>query len=160
MAMSLFERVLAHLRGRPEIADLRSETPADLELKAACAVLLLEAAYGDEDYAWAEHRVIVDGLRRAFGLGRRETLHLLDQAEGIRPPVVALRDVTDVLRDRFDPEQRVRVLTLLWRVVEADGVLEDWENAFATHVAAAVGLTPEQADRARDAARARKGIGT
>ncbi len=151
--MSLFERVLDWLRSdgmeQPEIADAASDGAGDLELRAATAVLLLEAAYGDSDYAWSEHRVIVEGLRRGFGLDRRQVHQLLGQAEEIRPPVLSLADVTDVLRDRLGPEQRQAVLGLLWKVISADGIDEPWEEAFAAHVAGALEIPRDRQSEAR-----------
>jgi hypothetical protein len=40
-------------------------------------------------------------------------------------------------------------LELLWRVIDADNVVEEWEGVFADHVAAAVGLSREEAELAR-----------
>ena len=112
-------------------------------------ILLLEAAYGDTDYLWRENRTIVKGLEREFGLGKREILELLGRANEIRPPVVKLADVTDVIRDRFTLEQRKEVLRLVWRVVEADGTVDEWEESFADHIGKAVGLRGEDARAAR-----------
>lgn len=122
---------------------------ADLELQAATAVLLIEAAYGDTEYVWREHRAIVKGLEREFGLGRREVQELLGRAAEIRPPVVALADVTQVLRDRFTREQREEVLRLLWSVIDADDTIEEWEEVFAAHVATVLGLDAAAARTAR-----------
>jgi uncharacterized tellurite resistance protein B-like protein len=93
-------------------------------------------------------------LEDAFGLDKKETLNLLDRAEEIRPPIVKLADVTDVLVDRFSEEQRAEVVSMIWKVVEADDVLEEWEESFANHIAKAVGLDAAQAKAARDRARA------
>jgi uncharacterized tellurite resistance protein B-like protein len=120
---------------------------------AAAAVLLLEAAYGDEAYVWKEERALVRGLERAFGIGRRETQELLARAEEIRPPVVTLADVIDVLGRSYDVDQRKQVLALLWRVIEADGEVGPWEAAFAGHVTRALGLSADQAAEVRSAAR-------
>ena len=54
------------------------------------------------------------GLERAFGIGRKETRELLGRAEEIRPPVVKLSDVTDVLARSYDLEQRKQILALVW----------------------------------------------
>jgi uncharacterized tellurite resistance protein B-like protein len=151
--MWLLDRVRSHLeRTAPLAADGRGE-PADLEVKAAAAVLLLEAAHGDETYAWKEERELVRGLERAFGIGREETRRLLERAEAIRPPVLRLDDVTEVLATRLDEAQRERVLALLWQVIDADAVLEPWEAAFAEHVTKALGLSAEQGARARTRSR-------
>ncbi len=58
-----------------------------------------------------------------------------------------------MIAERYDLEQRKAVLALVWKVVHADGVVEDWEESFATHVAEAVGLGAEQAREAREQAR-------
>lgn len=147
--MWLLDRVRSQLEREAPLAKDRRGQPADLEVKAAAAVLLLEAAYGDETYVWKEDRALVRGLERAFGIGRRETLDLLGRAAEIRPPVVRLDDVIEVLTTRFSEAQRKNVLGLLWRVIDADAVLEPWEAAFAAHVTKALGLTTEQGEEAR-----------
>ena len=147
--MTLFERVREYLRRRKPLAKDAKGEPADLELEVAAAVLLLEAAYGDEEYVWREERVLVHGLERAFGIGRKEVRELIGRAEKIRPPVVQLADVTKLLAERYDLEQRKQILELLWRVIEADRTVVPWESAFAQHVTGALGLTPEHGDEVR-----------
>ena len=151
--MPLLERVRELLAGQAPLAKDAKGDPADLEIQAAAAVLLLEAAYGDTEYVWREERVLVRGLERAFGIGRRETRELIGRAEEIRPPVVKLADVTEVLASRYDVAQRKQILALLWSVIEADAVVEPWEAAFAEHVTQALGLTAAQGDEVRSAAR-------
>jgi uncharacterized tellurite resistance protein B-like protein len=155
--MWLLDRVRAHLEGAAPLATDGRGEPVDLEVKAAAAVLLLEAAHGDETYAWKEERALLQGLESAFGIGRKETRLLLQRAEEIRPPVLRLDDVTEVLATRLGEAQRESVLALLWQVIDADAVLEPWEAAFAAHATKALGLSPEQSARART--RARRGHG-
>jgi uncharacterized tellurite resistance protein B-like protein len=155
MRMRLLDQVREFLQRRNPLAHDRTGALADLELQAATAILLIEAAYGDEEYKWREHRTIVNGLEREFGLGRKEILELLGRANEIRPPVVELSDVIDVIRDRLTRPQRDEVLGLVWRVIEADGVVGEWEEAFADHIALAVGLSVEEARAARGTSRRR-----
>ena len=151
--MWLLDQVSEFLQRRNALAHDRTGAQADLELRAATTILLIEAAYGDTEYVWREHRTIVKGLEREFGLGKREILDLLRRANEIRPPVVKLADVTDVIRDRFTKEQRVEILRLVWQVIEADGSVEEWEEAFADHIAQAVELSAEEARAASRASR-------
>jgi uncharacterized tellurite resistance protein B-like protein len=144
--VTLLERVRELLGRRTPLATDAKGDPVGLEVMAAAAVLLLEAAYGDEAYVWREERALVRGLEGAFGIGREETRELLARAEEIRPPVVTLADVTDVLGRRYD-------LALLWRVIQADARVAPWEAAFAEHVTRALGLTAAQGDEVRSAAR-------
>ena len=151
--MNLFERVRELVgRQRPLAKDAKGE-PVDLEIRAAAAVLLLEAAHGDEAYVWREERTLVRGLERAFGIGREEVRELLARAEEIRPPVVTLADLTGLLAGRYDGAQRKQVLALVWRVIEADAEVAPWEAAFAEHVTRALGLTAAEAAEVRSAGR-------
>jgi uncharacterized tellurite resistance protein B-like protein len=153
----LLDKVREFLQKRNPLAQDQAGAPADLELQAATTILLIEAAYGDEEYIWREHRTIVKGLEREFGLGKREVLKLLERANEIRPPVVKLADVTDVIRDRLTQEQRKEVLRLVWRVIEADGAVEEWEEQFADHIGQAVGLSGEDARESRGSSRRQRG---
>jgi len=147
--MPLFERIESFLQTRRALAKDATGAKADRELQAATAILLLEAGYGDTAYDWHEHRAIVRALERDFGLGRKEVAELLERAEEIRPPVVSLADVTEVIRTRLGEDQRREVVRLLWRVIQSDGAVEPWEEAFADHVAKAVGLASDDVRAAR-----------
>jgi uncharacterized tellurite resistance protein B-like protein len=147
--VQLFDKLREFLQRRHPLRHDRTGAEADLELQAATAILLLEAAYGDTEYIWREHRTIVKGLEREFGLGKNEVLELLGRADEIRPPVVKLADVIEVIRARFNQEQHEEIVRLVWRVIEADGVLEEWEENFADHIAHAVGLSVDHARASR-----------
>lgn len=153
--MRLLDELKAFLQRGHVLATDRTGAPANLEVQAATALVLLEAAHGDETYEWREHRAIVRGLKRAFGLGKAEVLELLGRSEEIRPPRVRLADITQVIRERYDDAQRREVVRLLWQVVDADGFVEEWEKVFATHVARAVGIPDQEVAAARQEVRAR-----
>jgi len=147
--MRLLDELKELLHRERVLSKDRSGAPADIEIQAAVALLLLEAAHGDEAYVWREHRAIVSGLKRAFGLRKAEVLRLLERSEEIRPPRVRLADVTQVILDRYDAAQRQKIIRLLWEIVTADGIVEEWEKVFATHVARTVGISDEEAAVAR-----------
>jgi uncharacterized tellurite resistance protein B-like protein len=147
--MWILDAVREHLQKQPSLARDATGAASDLELQAATAILLLEAAFGDADYAWHEERVIVSGLERGFGLGKSKVLELLGRANEIRPPIVKLADVTSLLRQRFDPQQREQIARLVWEVIRADGTVAEWEGVFGDHVAKVLGLGPAEALAAR-----------
>ena len=149
--MKLLDALRDFLQQRHALARDRAGQQTDLELQAATAVLLIEAAYGDTEYVWREHRTIVKGLEREFGLGKQQVLELLGRADEIRPPVVKLADVTEVICARFSKEQRAEVVRLVWRVVAADGAVDEWEGLFADHIAKVLGLSADEARAARAA---------
>ena len=63
------------------------------------------------------------------------------------PGLLSLNTAT--VRERYDEEQKIRLLALLWQVVEADEHIARFEQAFADWVAQAVGLTPVEWKRAK-----------
>ena len=134
------ELVRLFLRNEHSLASDRTGESADFELQAAVALVLLEAAHGDEEYVWREHSAIVGALKRGFGIGRKEVLELLERSEMMRPPNVRLDQITQIIADRFDQAQREEIVRLLWKIVRVDGVVFEWEHVFATHVANAVGV--------------------
>lgn len=151
--MALWDRLRDKLERSPAhpLAEERNG-PADIEVRVAMAVLLLEAAYGDEDYVWAEHRAILRALEEDFGITREEARELLASAGEVRPPVLRLADLTDVLRTRLDTAQRREVVRRLWKVVAADATLAEWEAVFVDHVARALGLGDSDLADLRDEA--------
>jgi len=138
--------------GEAHLAAGHGGDPVDLDLRVATVALLLEVAYGDEEYLKAEQKAIFAGIRREFGLGREEARELMASAEWSRPPKVTLAELTRLLREGYEVQQRQWVMALLWRVVDADGKLQSFEDVFTTDVAEQLGLSPVQAAEARSMA--------
>ena len=147
--MRLLDELREFLHREHVLATDRTGASADTEVQAATALLLLEAAHGDEEYVWREHRAIVRGLKRAFGLDKAEVLKLLERSEEIRPPRVHLADVTRVILERYDDAQRREIIRLLWDVIGADGIVAEWEKTFVAHIARTVGISDDEAAAAR-----------
>ena len=155
--MELLERLRALFdptpAGEGRLAADRSGGPVDADLRLATVALLLEVAYGDEEYLQAEQKAIFAGIRREFGLGREEARELMESAEWSRPPKVTLAELTRLVRDSYEVDQRQRVMALVWKVAEVDGVVQSFEDVFTTDVAALLGLSAEQAEEAHSLAR-------
>jgi uncharacterized tellurite resistance protein B-like protein len=147
--MAILERVREFLGREGPLARDRSGDYADMNLWVETVVLLLEVAYGDTQYADRERRVIRRSVAREFGILQKDARALMESAERARPEQGDLSGIARRIRDQYDEKQRQRIVALLWKVVEADGVVEDFEEAFASHVARLVELTPEQNRQAR-----------
>lgn len=114
------------------------------------ALLTLVVAHGtDADLDPRETKALVhqlDLLSDALGgdavHSGADLSHLVEQAvQGYgRLSVVGLDDVVGRLRDGLDEAMRVRALTALVRVADADGTLHTMEKTFLRHVAQAWGL--------------------
>jgi uncharacterized tellurite resistance protein B-like protein len=147
--MPIFDRVRAFLHLRAPLATDRSGRPADLDLQVATVVLLLETAYGDAEYAPRERKAILRGIEREFGIGETDAIRLIESAERARPEGGDVSSLSERISERYDLAQRKRIAALVWKVVYADRVVDEAEEAFANHVTELTGLTAEEGEEAR-----------
>jgi uncharacterized tellurite resistance protein B-like protein len=105
-----------------------SKERSEHTLQLATAVMLVEMMRADPELAPAERNVVIAALRDQFGLAADEVDRLMELA------VQASRDATDYYRftskinERFDLEQKVRMIEMMWKVAYADGHLDAHEN--------------------------------
>lgn len=97
------------------------------ELRLAAAALLVEAAVVDGQFDGRERAIIQAMLRTQFGIEAREADAIILEAEKAAHAATQLYAFTRKIRDRYGPEDRIRVVELLWDVAYADGRLHDHE---------------------------------
>lgn len=145
----MFRRVKEFLRGQGILVqDQNGQVPSQ-ELQLAAAALLLEGAYGDEECSRAEQVEIIGDLAFEFGISKKETMRLVEDANEIRLNHESLRPLITVINNRFTREQRLEVLSLVWRVVLADGVVQEFEKVYAEWLVPLLLLTDAEGKRAR-----------
>ena len=148
--MSILERVRSFLQPQPaHLATDRVGEPAAEDARLATAVLLLEMAYGDTEYVAAEKKAIRQIVEREFGISGRDAKRLLESAEAERPKTGNYSWVSERIQKEYSEEQRKRIVALVWKVVYADRVVEEFEEVFGNYVGKLVGLSPEEIREAR-----------
>ncbi|PIW28735.1 MAG: TerB family tellurite resistance protein [Rhodospirillales bacterium CG15_BIG_FIL_POST_REV_8_21_14_020_66_15] len=125
------------------------------ELKEATALLLVEAASLDDDFDVGEEAVIRQLLTDEFGLRDVEADALVADARARVDASVELYGVTRAIKDRMAPEDRVRVLEMIWSVACSDGELHDFEASLARRVAGLLHVPDRDSGAARKRALAR-----
>jgi len=121
------------------------------ELQAAVAVLLVEAARRDDTFDGVERAAIERLLASKFELSTESTRLLIAQAESTADRSSQLHPFTRLAVERMDPQQRIRLIEMLWEVAYADGVLDPEEDGLLRRVAGLIYV----ADADRVAARQR-----
>jgi len=154
--MGMFDDIRKALAGPARLASDAAGRAVDSDLQVATAVLLLETAYGDTEYARDEERTIRRAVEREFGIGRAEARALLRKAQESRPRKGDFSKFSELVQERYSVEQRMQIMALVWKVVYADGTVEVSERKFARYVARMTGLTTDQAVAAR--ARVERGL--
>jgi uncharacterized tellurite resistance protein B-like protein len=105
------------------------------ELQTAVAVLLVEAARRDDMFDGVERQTIERLLADKFELSAEATQRLLAQAELAADRSSQLHPFTRLAVERMDPQQRIRLIEMLWEVAYADGVLDPEEDALVRRIA-------------------------
>jgi uncharacterized tellurite resistance protein B-like protein len=105
------------------------------ELQTAVAVLLVEAARMDDEFGVEERATIENLLAQKFALGPAATQELIALAENTAERSNQLHPFTRMTVERMDPQQRVRLIEMLWEVAYADGVLDPQEDVLLRRVA-------------------------
>lgn len=121
----------------------------------AVAALLVEAVHIDGEAREDERAVVRRLVRERFRLPEAETARLLQIAEGEFSAALDDWVFTQAVREGFAAEERQAVLEMLWEVVYADGRLARFEDALMSRMGDALGLSPQDANAARERAFAR-----
>jgi uncharacterized tellurite resistance protein B-like protein len=140
----VLERIRELLFGERERAAASSERDQAERLRAATGVLLLEIAHADKEFHPVEEAVIRDVLRGRFELSRSAAEELVAYAAEQRKGSVDLFQFTRLINQGFSVEDKLALIGELWRVVYADGVLHQYEDALVGKVSGLLRLTHKQ----------------
>ncbi len=114
--------------------ELTSST-SEHTLELCAAVLMLEIALADSELGSDEQQVIEEFISYHFHLDSGETAALLNQASREVDHAISLHDFTRVINESLDPDEKCTVIELLWRVANADNVIDKYEEYFIRKIA-------------------------
>ena len=104
-------------------------------LELASAALLFEISRADEDISRIEMHEVADALRSVFSLDDQELQNLLDAADSAVTDAVSLYEFTEVINEKFDRYQKIKLIEMLWRVAFADDILDKYEEYYVRKIA-------------------------
>jgi uncharacterized tellurite resistance protein B-like protein len=119
------------------------------EFHLAAAALLVHAASVDSDFDDDERGKILELARDRLELTAEEAETLLQAAEQAADQSVQLLGFTRAIKDKFSYEERVGLIEMLWEVVYADGVVDEFESQLMRRIGGLIYVT----DRDRGIAR-------
>jgi len=127
--------------------------PAD-RLHVAAAALLVRAAQIDGHVDAHEQQLLQHLVGPYFGLNADEAAALLTQATAAIDAANDLFQFTQQINANFGPEHKTMLVELLWRVVLADDVVDDYEANLIRRVAGLIHVSDAEAGAARKRAEA------
>jgi len=104
-------------------------------LQLATAALLFEMLRADEDEHPEERRTLERALQTCFALDESETRQLAQLAEREAAESVSLYQFTGLINRHFSPDEKIRVVEMLWQIAYADARLDRYEEALVRKVA-------------------------
>ncbi len=133
--------------------------PEKDELQAASAALLVEAACMDGHFDDDERQSIMALMKSHFDLNDEESETLIAEAEEVIEESGHLYAFTRVIKDRYESEQRIEMIEMLWEVAIADGTVDHFEANLISRIAGLIYVSDRDRGDARKRVVARLGIG-
>lgn len=158
----MFDALKRLLEGGTAPAEAPPASPDDRDhrLRVATAALLFEVVRADGTVADSERTVMQAAVRSTFDLTPEDEAELVRLGEEASSRSVSLYEFTQVLREAASPDERRRVVELLWLVAFADTRKDPVEEHMIRRIAGLLGVAQpdfiaarQRARAARDAAR-------
>lgn len=111
------------------------------ELRLSAGALLVTAGTIDGNFDASEKRKVKTLLQTRFDLEPKEVRQIFEDSEIRERDAVDLYRFTSVLCRQLDQDGRKRIVEMLWEVVMADGVVDEFESNLVWRVAELIGVS-------------------
>jgi len=144
----MIDRLIALFGGESGRAE-KTEKCSERELRLAAAGLLAHAESLDGEVHEDETRTIRKLLQQHFDLNADEVDELLEEGRKEAVESTQLFAFTRVINDNLDPEERIKIVEMLWEVVYADGEVHHYESNLIRRVAGLLHVSDRDSGSAR-----------
>jgi uncharacterized tellurite resistance protein B-like protein len=146
----MFDKIVAYLEKRMEDNAIN---PDPFERRqVAVAALLIEASRLDGHYDAAEQGTVVRLLRETLRLPADQARSLLTIAESRQANTYDNWIFCQAINKGYSMPERIDIVVHLWQVALVDGQLHRMETIMIDQVAKELGLSAEQAAKAKESA--------
>lgn len=136
-------------------SETETVAPAVDQVHLAAAALLVRAAQMDGEIGGHEKQVLDRITGPSFGLSAEEAQALLALAEQEANEANDLFHWTNLINKNFEYPHKLMLVELLWQVVLADGVIDDYESNLIRRVAGLIHVSDVDAGQAKQTATVR-----
>ncbi|CCQ75538.1 TerB family tellurite resistance protein [Magnetospira sp. QH-2] len=124
----------------------------ELDLPEAVAALLVYAAHADGTFEATERETVARLLARRFELDAPQAEALIESADLRVGESVELYGFTRAAKDAMTHEERLDLMEMMWEVVLADGVVDDFEANLMRRLAGLIYVSDRESGEARQRA--------
>lgn len=143
----MFDKIVAYLEKRMETNTIN---PDPFERRqVAVAALLIEASRLDGHYDAVEQGTVVRLLKETLKLPAEQARNLLGLAEARQANTYDNWIFCEAIKRGYAMPERIEIVKHLWEVALADGQLNRFEVEMIDRVADELGLTADQAAKAK-----------
>ena len=111
------------------------------EWHIATAALMVHAACVDDDFSQDEKQRLQDVLSEKFSLDQEDVALLIKEAYNRQQQTIDLHEFTRVIAREFDQVGRQNMIKLLWEIILADGVIDNFEDNLIRKVGSLLGVS-------------------
>ena len=104
-------------------------------LQVAASALLVEMAKVDDEFSEEENERIISLLKKEFSLTDEVAQELVAMAELELKASVDLWQFTSLINTTYSPDEKIKLIELVWRVIYADGKLDKHEDYLVKKIA-------------------------
>ena len=101
---------------------------AEKRIQVATCALLIEMGQTDNEFSEEEQDRILSILKKEFSLTDEMSKELIELAKLELKASVDLWQFTNLINDNYTPEDKIRLIEMIWRVIYADGKLDKHED--------------------------------
>jgi uncharacterized tellurite resistance protein B-like protein len=111
------------------------ESLSEQKLQIATAALFLEMMTMDDKVGSKEHDLIFSLIEQNFSLTAEQTKALLELAEQQRKQATDYFQFTSLINKAYNLEQKIQLITSLWKIAFANGILDANEEYLVRKIA-------------------------
>jgi uncharacterized tellurite resistance protein B-like protein len=150
--MKLLQELKKHLLdSAPLSKNLRGVTSSH-DLRLAVTVIALRAAFCDKRLAPEEHKRLLKDLIYEFGMSKKDVELMIEDAHDYQKFDTWVNTYIEFINEEYNVDQRIEVLSLVWRVIAADDFIDKTEQEYVDSLAVRLGLSKEEEREAIDRA--------
>ena len=106
----------------------RIEEEGISELDKACSALLIEVAFADKVFDESEISSLTTSLKETYNLEHDTINELVSDAEKTVNESTSLYEYTRVVNDEFSYNDKLELLSRIWKLAFADGAIDKYEE--------------------------------
>ena len=131
----MLKRIINFFEENLSLASTDEDEDSEHVLRLAIAALLLEMTRMSDEILAEEREAVEFAVREHFDLSASEAQELLEMAEEERSNSTDYFQFTSLINNHYTPEQKVKLIEMLWRIAYADDSLHRYEEHLVRKVA-------------------------